>query len=562
MSPARPARWITLGALLAIGDALMRCWVQRWSCDDAFICYRYACNFADGEGLVYNIGERVEGYSNLLWTLLLAGWMRLGIEPIIASQMMGVASLACLLGLALVYGCRLARESDAPVYLPLTALALALNADIVIWGTSGMETMGYTALLFAAFVLLTREPGAGWSALGAGVCLALSTLTRPDGVLVSALCCGWLLLVRRWGDLLRVAICLVATQGPFLLWRHAYYGEWLPNTYYAKSAWIPKWEQGLHYVRLYVDCYRLHGIVLMALLLAGWAAYRRSREGGARAPLPRAAPIGLAALAACGYVAYVARVGGDFMFARFMIPATPLVYALTEALLARVDRPLVRNAAAIAVLALTAVRAYPYAGEQRILGGVADERAYYSPQQIELNRENALELRRFFDEVPVRIAYFGTEAALAYYAAPRLAIESECGKTDYYLARLPRRPDGRPGHDKPAPFSYLLERRVHFVFQPLRMRELGGSMQPYQRVRFGRVQGRIICYERDVMEALGARGAEFVDFPAWLDRYLETAHELEPVQLQRDYDAFRDYYFRHNHDPARERRFEALLDGR
>ncbi|MGB7063098.1 MAG: hypothetical protein WBF13_12190, partial [Candidatus Zixiibacteriota bacterium] len=44
----------------------------RFVCDDAFISFRYAKNFVEGHGLVYNIGEKVEGYSNFLWTLLLS----------------------------------------------------------------------------------------------------------------------------------------------------------------------------------------------------------------------------------------------------------------------------------------------------------------------------------------------------------------------------------------------------------------------------------------------------------------------------------------------------------
>src|SRR5438046_1501989 len=49
--------------------------------DDAFITYRYAENLARGLGLVYNPGERVEGYSNFLWTLMMAVVVKLGGRP-------------------------------------------------------------------------------------------------------------------------------------------------------------------------------------------------------------------------------------------------------------------------------------------------------------------------------------------------------------------------------------------------------------------------------------------------------------------------------------------------
>ena len=63
----------------------------RWTCDDAFISFRYARNLVRGHGLVFNPGEAVEGYTNFLWTLGLALGMILDIDPI---------DWACLFGLA------------------------------------------------------------------------------------------------------------------------------------------------------------------------------------------------------------------------------------------------------------------------------------------------------------------------------------------------------------------------------------------------------------------------------------------------------------------------------
>ena len=54
---------------------------QRWLSDDAFISFRYAKNWSEGHGLVYNVGEWVEGYTNLLWTLWIGMGMRVGWQP-------------------------------------------------------------------------------------------------------------------------------------------------------------------------------------------------------------------------------------------------------------------------------------------------------------------------------------------------------------------------------------------------------------------------------------------------------------------------------------------------
>ena len=67
--PARLAFWTLLAALCAGAVA----WALHlgWLADDAFISFRYSRNWANGEGLVYNAGERVEGYTNFLWVAVL-----------------------------------------------------------------------------------------------------------------------------------------------------------------------------------------------------------------------------------------------------------------------------------------------------------------------------------------------------------------------------------------------------------------------------------------------------------------------------------------------------------
>ena len=60
--------------------------------DDAYISFRYADNLARGLGLVYNPGERVEGYSNFLWTLLLAGGARLGLDVVRLSVVLALGA--------------------------------------------------------------------------------------------------------------------------------------------------------------------------------------------------------------------------------------------------------------------------------------------------------------------------------------------------------------------------------------------------------------------------------------------------------------------------------------
>jgi len=78
----RPGRnaWILLGVTLVL--LLAHSWLYRFLTDDAFISFRYSVNLAHGQGLVFNPGmERVEGYSNFLWVLMLAALDVVGLAP-------------------------------------------------------------------------------------------------------------------------------------------------------------------------------------------------------------------------------------------------------------------------------------------------------------------------------------------------------------------------------------------------------------------------------------------------------------------------------------------------
>src|SRR5436190_24091094 len=78
---------------------------MRWQCDDAFISFRYVWHLVNGHGLVFNPGERVEGYTNFLWVLELAAvWRWLGVPPEVACDVLSaiatVVAVGCVIALA------------------------------------------------------------------------------------------------------------------------------------------------------------------------------------------------------------------------------------------------------------------------------------------------------------------------------------------------------------------------------------------------------------------------------------------------------------------------------
>ncbi len=154
----------------------------------------------------------------------------------------------------------------------------------------------------------------------------------------------------RRDELLWVAIYL-ALVVPHVLWRHHYYGWWLPNTYYIKSSGgAGTLQRGLHYLWRYIDTFWLYGMA--ALALAGLGQRGASRHAVRRL-------LGWTGLICAVFWAYVGAVGGDFMgLYRFALPVVPTIAVAAtlglRALCARVGRAPFAPLAAAALLGLYA----------------------------------------------------------------------------------------------------------------------------------------------------------------------------------------------------------------
>ena len=330
-----PAR-LGLAALTLLVTLSGRIW-PPWLSDDAFISFRYAQNFVQGHGLVYNLGERVEGYTNFLWTILAALVIQLGGDVVVWSHLAGVALGVALVLLTYGFGARLA---GSPWGL-LAALIVGTSQSLLLYTGrgSGLETGLFTLLLLAASERYLRAGGshlaasgalAPWPLVATGVLLALAALTRPEGLLVFGLTAGHLFVVLlvgayKRGRGLRVFLALpwrplVALVGaflalflPYFLWRLNYYGDLLPNTFYAKTGGgLNQVLRGLAYAGAFAIT--LGGPLLLVALvpwISGWRAALVSWRG-------YMLPVVLV------YTAYIVVVGGDhFRGERFFVPLLP-----------------------------------------------------------------------------------------------------------------------------------------------------------------------------------------------------------------------------------------------
>jgi len=228
--------------------------------DDAYISYRYAQNAIDGHGLVFNAGERVEGYTNFLWVILLILGGKLGFDFDTTAKAFGIASAIGLLTLA-VFATRRAWQAanlgNGVIPGIAAAIVLAANGSLAYWAVSGLETVFFAALAVAALYAWTVR--SNWLI----PLLVLASLTRPEGGLlwVIVLAGEWI-----WGDGVKSALRLAGIGAllllPFAVFKLIYYGSLLPNPFYAKTGFAWEYIQsGLEYIWLYFKEYGLYGAV-------------------------------------------------------------------------------------------------------------------------------------------------------------------------------------------------------------------------------------------------------------------------------------------------------------
>lgn len=528
-----------LALLLLFG--LARAVQLAWVCDDSFISLRYAQNLVDGHGLVYNAGEHVEGYTNLLWTLLLAGLLAAGLDPLRAAELPGLAAYAWL---ALVLGRHSWREarSRATPFLPLAAGFVLVSPDFQIWATGGLETMLFTALAVQALLLTRAQPARDRRSLAAGGLLGLLVLTRPDGLLFAAagVWSWWLPRSRmasreRRRHALLTLLPVLLVLAVWLPWKLVYYGELLPTAFYSKSAARPFLSQGIAYAALYL-------VVNWALLLALLAALL-AWLGGRRAPPGTRSEGGFWLGAGLLYAAHVVYVGGDFMFARRLLPAVPCVLLALEQLLLRLEPARLRIWLAAGGLAGAALPLPLFEHWARIQN-IGQERSFYPPEVIATRREQAETVAHALAGTPARVAFEGGMCVFGFYSRLPYLVEIT-GLTQYSLARRPLAQRGFIGHEKVADDAWLTENGIHMVVrQDLPPVRPGDAPPRSDEIRFGdRARARIVLYDDAVMDPL--RRLPDVHFTP-IERVLRLAarrmQDAPPGEAAEIYAEMRRYY--------------------
>jgi arabinofuranosyltransferase len=283
--------------------------------DDVYITADFARTLAHGGGpLWYEGAPRVEGFSSPLWVLVLALLHR---NPAFSEDTLGVHVLA--VNLPIAFGLCLAiwilvsprdenHRRHAPSWGTWSGLLLLLLTCISLhhWSAGGFET-GLTALLPMVAFALAAGPASQRRATTIGLLLGAAFWSRMDSALLCWPLLGAMWLEPRWrGHTQRAAaLWLLAAIALFGL-RRAYFGEWLPNTYYLKATGWPlavRVPQGYLQNRPALFCL-LFGVVPLSAFLLRRVSSRRNE-------------IVALLLAHTGTLLYSTWLGGDFSWERF-----------------------------------------------------------------------------------------------------------------------------------------------------------------------------------------------------------------------------------------------------
>ena len=463
-------RWIYAGAFLLLGIVLVR---NAWMSDDGFITFRTIEHFVHGEGLRFNVDERVQSYTHPLWLLLLtpiyfvsreafytpvlvsiavsglAVWVLS--RKLVASPGVGAAAILCLLGSKAFVD-----YSSSGLENPLSYLLLALFFAAC-WQEAPPRRRLFRSLLLACLLALNR--------------LDALLLVLPAVLVVArrALRSG-----ERWAPL--AATALLATS-PLLLWLGfslLYYGTLVPNTAYAKlDTGVPRnvlVSQGLAYLAASVR----FDLVTPAWIVAGVLAAAIRRR-------PDLVPVAIGVVL---YLAYTVRIGGDFMLGRYL--AAPFFASLILLYRLGFSRRVYATLAA-ATLAVSLV--YPTAPLRtgrdlddrdldRIIAnrGIADERAFYYQTNGLLSPRRETPFRAGGEcgpDDPRLVVRRGCSSlGITGLRSCRGAhIVDPCALSDPLLARLPaaRMQRWRVGHNLrqlPAGYVESLRRRANAIEDP------------------------------------------------------------------------------------------------
>jgi len=449
-----------LFSLVLLGSMLLA-FHNRFIQDDAFISFRYAQNLAQHGELTWNPGEadRVEGYTNFLWTLLMTIPHLLDIDPVTFSMALG---LFFALGSFITFWHLSAYILTDFNYRLLALVLLGTNYTFSAYATGGLETQmqAFLVLLSTLFTLkLTSDDSLKnpLTLITLSIITALALLTRLDTALLLFILCtaiglhllkAKLPLIKSAGTAALAVLPAVLILGAWFAWKLGYYGELLPNTFYAKTG-------GLSFNAIYNGIFYLYKFAHSYLLIPFAILFLFYLPRLARLPVLRI----LIAMTGI-WLLYIIYVGGDFMEFRFLVPIIPFIMLLITVLIALIGVKEVKYALVILLLA----GSFHHQQTFTFINGIEPvdilEGHLTKPAENWVGTGKTLAVLFPGRDEPVVIAV-SAAGAIPYYS--QLPTVDVLGLNDKWIARQGITASKRAGHQKRPTLDYLLQREVTLV---------------------------------------------------------------------------------------------------
>lgn len=378
--PNNELDFLRLGLLLCFAFVIT---ILAWQSDDSYHGYVMAKHLVEGNGFVYNIGQRASASTGPLYTLIIALFYFITREMFFTSIAVNVLLSTAAFGIIIYAFCK-SREQ-----IILAFVALMASPAFVSYTTSGLEN----CLLFFLVILfiklyLSRESFTALPMLYLALIFAALAMARMDGVLMLIPAIVYVYLMKR-KDVSFIGACGLTVLGllPFILWEvfsTFYFGFPVPNTAYVKLGtdiskleYIKKGIWYIYYTALNdITVLIIPAIfVLLAFLSRKWKYIH----------------LGLGVML---YGLYVIYIGGDFMMGRHftvlhIISAAGIIALMNEMAGDNIKKAAIYKKVFTSAVVLGGVFSMtfaPFIGKEYLVNGkyapgaaISDERAYYAP---------------------------------------------------------------------------------------------------------------------------------------------------------------------------------------
>lgn len=444
-------------------------WFNRFLQDDSYIVFRYAYNLAKGNGLVWNIGQRVEGYTTFLYTLIMSVPIYFGLDVGMASFILGLF----LFAVSLFFTYRLSLFIfDREISL-IAVFLLGTNYTFSIYATGGLGTQLQTSTFVISFYILLnslREGDWGWRKMSLlSLSLSAALLTRLDSgllvLVVFPIAVFFIIKTKHTQkeSLIALAMPLVILVGGWLVWKVYYYGDIFPNTYYVKVGTAPPFKRGISFVRGFIFSYLLVPFPIFFL-----AAFKQIISDKSKFIL-----LSFSGLI-CLWLGYIVRIGGGFMEYRFMVPILPFVFIIITWLLFVFIKQRELRLALIVLIILGYF--HHVIADTEIEPLRIKSVGRMDPNWTPLEDIGNVLGKSLNYSKDVTIAVTG--AGVIPYISRLRSIDMH-GLNDKWIAKNGRIVKDKPGHTRVVRLEYLIKRKVNLIVaNPFRVKK----RQKYKRV--------------------------------------------------------------------------------